>query len=130
MIVGIGTDIARIARFEQNTANLAKRCLSNNELAEVEGRKEKLVPALAKHFAAKEAVVKAFGTGFREGISFADIEILHNEFGKPFVKLNGEAAETLARLAGKNKINIFVSISDDGAYAQAFVIIEKYGCEK
>ena len=130
MIVGIGTDIARIARFEQNTEKLAKRCLSADELAEVEKRNEKLVPAMAKHFAAKEAVVKAFGSGFREGISFADIEILHNEFGKPFVRLNNQAADTLARLAGGSNINIFVSISDDGAYAQAFVIIEKYGCEK
>ena len=80
-------------------------------------RKEK---CLAGNFAAKEAVSKAMGTGFR-GFSIKEIEVLRNELEAPFVVLNGMALN----VAEKRKIkNIKISISHCGEYAMAFAVAE------
>lgn len=130
MILGIGTDIAKISRFEENAEKLISRCLTKEEIAEMSARNEDKVSAIAKRFAAKEAFVKALGTGFSDGVSFLDISILHDEKGKPYAKIEGKTLAELEECLQNEKANFFVSIADDGEYAQAFVIIEKYGCQK
>ncbi|MCL2235263.1 MAG: holo-ACP synthase, partial [Defluviitaleaceae bacterium] len=83
MILGIGTDIVEVARFEKPINNPAflKRCYTAGEIQYCTPRG---VATFAGLFAAKEAVAKALGTGFR-GFSPADIEIVHSDAGQPLV---------------------------------------------
>ncbi|ALS99533.1 holo-ACP synthase [Lacimicrobium alkaliphilum] len=123
-IIGIGTDIVEIARIErqlQNSSRLAERILTEAELAQWSAHQ---FPArfLAKRFAAKEATVKAFGTGIGNGVSFRQMEIRHYESGQPYLHLSGylqQLAEEWALTA------TFISIADEQHYAMATVILEK-----
>ena len=122
MILGIGTDLVEIARirraWERHGTRLAERMLG-----EVERRR---LPDgdpsawLAKRFATKEAVAKALGTGFRDGLRLSEIQTRHDDRGRPEVVLSGTAAESLERLGGRS---IALSVSDERAYALAFVVI-------
>lgn len=124
MILGIGTDLVEIARMEvilaRHGRRFAERILTPEELAGFDGD---VRPAhfLARRFAAKEACAKAFGTGFRGGLSLRHIGVDHDALGRPLLSLTGEAAARAARLGvGASHL----SISDDRAYALAFVILE------
>ena len=125
MILGIGTDIAKIARFSDNLEKFAQKHLSQREQAEISARKENLQLAVAKRFSAKEACAKALGTGFRDGLFLKNIEILHRENGSPYAVFSAKAQEILNEISGGASTNIFISISDDGEYAQTFAVIEK-----
>ena len=118
MIFGIGTDIIEMERIQKAISR--KRFLdmvyTEEEQKLIAGRVQKA----AGNFAVKEAVVKAFGTGFC-GISPKDIEVLRDEAGKPFVKCYGNA-ETFRKEHGITTIH--VSISNLKDYAQAFVVLE------
>jgi len=123
MILGIGTDLCRterIARAIENPRFTARiyTPAENARLAPL--GPERRAERAAGIFAAKEAVSKALGTGF-SGFGFADIEILADENGRPFVRLYGKAAA----LAGNCAVHI--SISHDGGLAQAFAVIETKG---
>lgn len=115
MIVGIGTDIVEIERIRRACAKPAflKKFFSQKE-NEIFGLKKDCAQSAAANFAAKEAFVKALGTGFSD-ISLADIEVLRNPEGKPYI---------LFRREGWNK-KVHVSLSHEKAYATAFVIIEE-----
>ncbi|HEY9198744.1 MAG TPA: holo-ACP synthase [Gammaproteobacteria bacterium] len=123
MIVGIGTDIVRIARFEamleRHGPRVAERILSADELVEFAAGAR---PArfLAKRFAVKEAVAKAFGTGFRDGLSLRHIGVHHDALGKPSLRFYARAEELCAQLAVAGS---HVSIADEHDYAVAFVIL-------
>ncbi|WP_158773086.1 holo-ACP synthase [Cobetia sp. L2A1] len=125
MIVGIGTDIARIERFEVAMARhgerFARRLLGDEELARFVGHAQ---PAayLAKRFAAKEAFVKALGTGLRQGMRFTQIQVVNDALGKPSFLLSDEAA-TLSSRAGIRHLHL--SISDEREQAIAFVVLER-----
>ena len=124
MIVGIGTDIIEISRIlsllKKHDESFAKRILSEQELAIYQRQtiKEKFI---AKKWAAKEAVSKALGTGFTQGVSFTDMTIEHTEEGKPLIVLTGKTKQVADKL-GITKWSI--SISDEKHYALAFVIAE------
>lgn len=123
MIVGIGTDIIEIKRIENVIRKYGMRflervftdaerkyCLNHQESAR----------HFAGKFAAKEAVVKALGTGLRHGISWQDIEILNDSQGKPTVNLS---KQLLDMVEPKGKTTIFhISISHCREYATAFAI--------
>lgn len=86
-MIGLGTDIIEIARIEAALSRpaFAQRIFTPNERDWL-GRKGKNLPqSAAGLFCAKEAVAKALGTGFRDGLNFRDIEIDHTEQGAPFV---------------------------------------------
>ena len=124
MIVGVGTDIVEIERIsrllEKNKMQFVKRILSSSELVEFElqAHPEKF---LAKRWAAKEAVSKALGTGFSQGVAFNDIAIEHLETGQPYIEVFGKTAQ----LAESMNISRWsLSISDEKRYAVAFVIAE------
>ena len=132
MIVGIGCDLANINRFEKALAKFGgrfvNRAFSEREKAEL-ARRERLSPkehacAAAKRFAAKEACTKALGTGFRDGISMRDIEIVHQPSGKPELYLQNGARRRLEEICGGAAFKIHVTMTDDYPWAQAFVIIE------
>lgn len=122
MIIGIGTDIIEIQRVE----SACKRTLSfqGKVFTEVEidyfQEKGERYESLAGMFAAKEAVSKALGTGFR-GFSLKDIEVSHDPLGRPIINLYGKA-KGLANSLGIR--NIHLSISHCKAYATAYVVAE------
>lgn len=115
MIKGIGIDIVELARIERivnRQPNFVKRILTEKERAKfatLKGKRQ--IEYLAGRFAAKEAFVKAVGTGISKEWSFIDIEILNNERGEPIVH---------SSLADR----VFVSISHSDHYAVAQIIIE------
>lgn len=125
MIVGIGTDIARIARFtialERHGERLPQRLLGDLERERL--RSHPLPAAyLAKRFAAKEAFVKALGTGLRHGMRWREIQVLNDDLGRPALQLSGRASE-LAEKAGVDHVHL--SLSDEDDLACAFVVLEK-----
>ena len=123
MIFGIGIDTVEIERIKKllSKPNLT-RLFSQEEIAYAES---KGLPeaSLAAAFAAKEAVLKAFGTGF-DGMGMRDVEVYHEESGRPQIKLHGQAAV----FAEKNKIcGLHLSLSHDRTKAVAMVLAEKAG---
>lgn len=128
MIVGLGTDIVSIERIakllSRNETTFIEKICSANEKKYLQSCTD-ITPKLAKLWAVKEAAVKALGTGFVEGITFKDIELKHNNLGRPEVKLKGKALQILEKLTSNSSANILVSLSDDKPWAQAIVIIEK-----
>lgn len=132
MIFGIGTDIVQIGRIEEMMERLGERfitrCFSNKEIAQAERYSDNLagrVAYYAKRFAAKEAFVKAVGTGFRKGINFKDISIMNEPSGRPKLVLNASAQRWLETHVPRALI--FVSLSDDYPIAQAMVVISQEG---
>ncbi|WP_404296994.1 holo-ACP synthase [Halomonas sp.] len=129
MILGIGTDIARVERFERaltrHGERLALRLLGERERERLRGHPS---PAafMAKRFAAKEAFVKALGTGLRLGIRWTEVQVTNDALGRPSLLLSGKANE-LAMAAGVRAIHL--SISDEASLAIAFVVLEGQGLE-
>ena len=124
MIYGVGTDIVKIARIQEmkSLSAFAEKILSPKEMKIASSFNEKrLIKFLAKQFAGKEAVSKAFGTGIRKPILFKDIEILRDENGKPLLNPLGEVKKTMINL-GISKSH--VSLADENDYAIAFAILE------
>ena len=122
MIYGIGTDIVLISRIK-NTEAFAKKILSNKEFIlwkDCLPGKQKTF--LAKQFAGKEAIAKALGTGFQNGIFPKDIEILRNDQGKPYISAQGSLKNVFTDLEITSS---HVSIADETDYVVAFAIIEK-----
>ncbi len=124
MIYGTGIDIVDIARFErfvrENNLPLFERLFTLAELEYCTARKRS-AQHLALRFAAKEAFLKALGTGLREGLSWKHMEVVHDHYGKPELKLTGGADE-LFRAKGLKRC--FLSLSHDGNCAVASVILE------
>lgn len=126
MIVGIGTDIIAVERMAESFARMGdaypRRLLTESEFAEFQKRSDVNKAAyLAKRFAAKEAAVKALGTGFADGITWKHVNIHNNEKGAPVMTLTGKALE-LANTMGVTRVHL--SISDEKEHAVAFVILE------
>ncbi|MBC8018931.1 MAG: holo-ACP synthase, partial [Verrucomicrobia bacterium] len=86
MISGIGTDIVAIERFQrfvdQNNIALLQRLFTERERTHCSARKNS-ASCYSARFAAKEAFLKAQGTGLRDGISWQDLEVTHTDLGKP-----------------------------------------------
>lgn len=125
-IFGIGTDIVNIKRMEKSLKlygdKFKKNIFSKKEIIYCENKKNSC-SFYAKRFAAKEALSKALGTGIRKGISFQNIEISNDLYGKPSIHLKGSADIYLKKKIKKKKYNIYLSLSDDKPWAQATVII-------
>lgn len=124
MIFGTGIDIVDISRFERFVAEenfpLFQRLFTPGEM-EYCAAKRRCAQHYALRFAAKEAFLKALGTGLREGLSWRDMEVVHDSYGKPGLKLSGKA-ESLYRSQGLT--GCFLSLSHDGNCAVASVILE------
>ena len=121
MIKGVGVDIVLISRvdaaFDRFGLRFARKILSATEVenCDINAR------LLAKRFAAKEAIVKALGTGFRGGITMPTITVSKSELNQPLVILSGPA---LARLEAIGASEIMVSISDEVDSVIAFAIAQ------
>ncbi len=125
MIHGIGTDIVSVERMamalQRHGERFAQRILSDSELEEFRQRRNQ-AGFLAKRFAAKEALVKALGTGFRDDMGFRQITIDHDELGRPCFRCQGAVSACLQRLAIRE---LQLSLSDELTYAVAFAIALK-----
>jgi holo-[acyl-carrier protein] synthase len=124
LIYGIGTDIievSRIAKVMERDIGFREKIFSEGEIAYCEKMKNKFQHYAAR-FSAKEAFMKALGTGWRDGIRFIEIEVAHDPLGKPLILLSGRAKE-LAENAGMGEIH--VSLSHVKEIASAVVVVEK-----
>lgn len=124
MIFGIGTDIVRIARIREDLERFgerfAERILAAGELKEFHQNANK-ANFLARRFAAKEAAAKAMGTGFSQGINLRDIEVIHDDQGKPLLEFHGGAQ---AFIREKCISVAHISLADEQDNAVAFVALE------
>ena len=124
MIVGMGLDIAEIDRIEaaiaRHGAHFLERLFTPREVAYCEKHKNKF-ERYAARFAAKEATMKALGTGWSRGVRWRDIEVGREPSGKPTLHLQGASREIADRLGVKN---ISLSITHSGNLALAQVIFE------
>lgn len=123
-IIGLGTDIAEIARIEKALSRsgeaFARRILADSEYQTFLSLKQK-GRYLAKRFAAKEAASKALGTGIAHGVTFHDFIISNDQNGKPVLVLCNKAKQ----IAESYKVtNVLLSISDERHYAVATVVME------
>jgi len=120
-IKGIGVDIIEIERLRQ-AHKRQKEALIDKLFTTIEKQYCKKfkdpIPHFAARFAAKEAIVKAFGLGFGKEISFQDIEVINNTNGKPLVNLSDGIKKKF------NNPKIHLSISHSEAYAIAFCILQ------
>jgi holo-[acyl-carrier protein] synthase len=122
-IMGLGTDVVEIARIANQlnkSQRLAERVLTPTEMHTFKAHKfpERF---LAKRFAAKEAAVKALGTGIGSGVSFQHVEVVNLSSGQPTLVFSGRFAELCEEY---NISRSFISISDEQHYAMATVVLE------
>lgn len=134
MIIGIGSDILDIRRFEKvldrHGERFIRRCFTEAEIAKAERRRaaETHVATYAKRFAAKEAVSKALGTGFSHGVYMRDIGVVNDPAGKPEIRLTGGALLRLAALAPPGRVaRLHLTLTDEPPMVQAHVVIEVEG---
>ena len=124
VIHGIGTDIVAVARmmeyFQRHGERGLEKMLAPEEREDCRNSND---PArfLAKRFAAKEALGKAFGTGVRSPLLLPDVAVTHDELGKPSFSFSPKLAAHFA----ERGLAAHLSISDEQDYAVAFVILEK-----
>lgn len=123
MILGIGTDIIEIERvarvWQRKGSRFVDRICSHREAQLVlRGNEKARWERMAARFAAKEAVMKALGTGWRRGVAWKEIEVLHHPSGRPYVNLLGYTGQ-LARQMGIREIHISMSHNNTTAVAYA-----------
>ena len=125
MILGTGFDLTALPRIkallEKHGERFLARILTADELAALPAEPARRVAYAAGRWAAKEAAVKALGSGFSAGIGFHDVEVVTLEGGRPELRLHGRAAE----LAAENGVRaLHISISHERDMAGAMVILE------
>lgn len=124
MIVGIGLDLVEVPRLTRALTNrgerLEKRIYTDRERADCERRADR-IQALAARFAAKEACLKALGTGWAEGLSFRQVEIVRAQGGRPEIRLHGRASERATQLGVGT---IHVTLTHEPGIAAAVVVLE------
>jgi holo-[acyl-carrier protein] synthase len=125
MIVGLGVDITEVDRIQAAIARhgrpFLERVFTPAEIAYCEKHRNQ-AERFAGRFAAKEAAMKALGTGWRRGVRWVDIEVVREPSGKPTLKLSGESREIAGRLG---VTHIALTITHSGNTALAQVIFEK-----
>lgn len=125
MIFGTGVDIVDITRFErllsEGNNRLFERLFTSHEL-EYCAAKKWSAQHYALRFAAKEAFLKACGLGLREGMTWHDVEVVNDGLGKPDLRLHGKALQLFTAM---ELFKTFVSLSHDGKFAVAMVILER-----
>lgn len=124
MILGVGLDVVETARVAHALATygtrFAERVYTPAELADCAERADR-VEALAARFAAKEAFLKALGTGWVRGLSLRDVEVTRGNSGPPVLRLLGGAAD---RVAERGVRQLHLSLSHQPGLAAAIVILE------
>jgi len=125
-ILGTGVDIIEKSRIKKALKKklFINRVFSLIEISKAKRLKDKL-SYYSKRFAAKEALVKSMGTGFRDNFNFKDISIINNKLGKPSFILNNKIKRIVKKQFKVSSINFFLSLSDEKKYSIAYVILQK-----
>ena len=125
-IIGIGVDIVNNQRIKNfiKKKKFISRVFNKNEIVISKDTKFKK-NYYAKRYAAKESLVKAIGTGFRDGLNFKDIEILNDKLGKPYYVISKKIKKFILKKKKIKNFYLFLSISDEKEYSIAFTIIQK-----
>jgi holo-[acyl-carrier protein] synthase len=125
MIVGTGIDIAEVPRMAQAIERFGQRFLTRvfteGELRYCDSKANR-IERYAARFAAKEAGMKALGTGWSHGVRWRDIEVLRQPGGRPTLAFHGRAGEFASRLG---VVNVALSLTHTADEAMAQVILEK-----
>ena len=124
-IVGIGVDIINNKRIKKSIKNnkFIHRTFSKKEILNSKKILNK-INYLSKRFAAKEALAKALGTGFRDGLNLKDIEIVNNKNGKPYYLMTKKLKDLIKKKKKIKNFNLFLSIADEKEYSIAFTTIQ------
>jgi len=124
MIVGNGIDLCEVDRIRRSIERFGDRFINRiftpREIAYVE-RKKNRYERYAARFAAKEAGMKAIGTGWRRGVQWVDFEVVNEPSGKPTMVFHGKAKEFADRLGVRN---VALSITHTSEQGMAFLILE------
>jgi holo-[acyl-carrier protein] synthase len=125
-ILGVGVDIVENSRIAKSLKNnlFIKRVFSNSEIFIAKRIKDKN-SYYSKRFAAKEALAKSIGTGFRDGLNLKDISIINDKLGKPSFIINEKIKKIVKKQFKTTNFNFFLSISDEKKYSVAYVILQK-----
>lgn len=122
-VIGHGVDLVEIERIERmlddHGDRFLERCFADSEIAYADSAAAVRGERFAARFAAKEAVLKALGTGLRDGIDWKDIVVTRNDLGAPGIELSGRAAELAS---GQGIRSWRLSLSHAGGFAMASVI--------
>lgn len=124
VIIGIGIDLVECDRFLDWTAFKKQRIFTKKELEYADTDNANSEKHLANFWAAREACLKALGTGFGEDITFSDVSVVHNDAGCPELLIASGAKARLKDLSGGDA-RVHLSITDQGDYSVAMVVIEK-----
>ncbi len=124
MIIGIGIDLVECGRFLDWSAFKKQRIFTKKELEYADADNANAEKHLANFWAAREACLKALGTGFGDEIAFSDVSVTHNDAGCPELLIAGGARAKLKELAGGDA-KAHLSITDQNDYSAAMVVIEK-----
>ncbi len=125
MIFGTGTDIIETKRIENSIARseaFVNKIFTEAEQAYCKAQKAGIFQSYAARYAAKEAVFKALGTGYRYGMAFREIEVTNDKLGKPEIRVHGKVK---AFVREQKITNIHISLSHIKEMALAFVVLEK-----
>ncbi len=127
MIIGVGIDLVDMRRIERLLKNFGERFIQKiftKEERAYAASSSRSLHIYANRFAAKEAAVKALGTGMREGIGWQDVEVLRTSSGAPLLYFHGKAYEALlSRIPQGFTGCLHVSVSDEPPYSTAMVIL-------
>lgn len=124
MILGLGIDVVETDRIDaalkRHGERFESKVLTGNEIADCRERADR-AQAVSGRFAAKEACLKALGTGWSQGLGFRQVEVVRDATGRPTLRLDGAAA---ARAASLGVRGIHVSLTHDRGIAAAVVVLE------
>lgn len=131
MIIGLGEDLVEIKRIQRLITEKGERflqkCFSETEIELANNHKtdDRRVAYFAKRFAAKEACLKALGTGMREGLSWHDMNVSNDDLGRPLLNVNNGVKDQLLSLVPANQHpRIHITLADEAGLAKATVIFE------
>ena len=124
-ILGIGVDIIQNKRIKSSIKNklFVSRTFGNKEIFFSKNTSDK-TNYFAKRFAAKEALAKSIGIGFRNNLNFKDIQILNDKIGKPYYQKSKKIDKIINKKFKVKTYDLFLSISDEKDYSIAFTILQ------
>ena len=124
-ILGIGVDIIQNKRIKSSIKSklFVSRTFGNKEIYFSKNTSDK-TNYFAKRFAAKEALAKSIGTGFRNNLNFKDIQILNDKIGKPYYQKSKKIDKIINKKFKVKTYDLFLSISDEKDYSIAFTILQ------